>query len=158
MRGGPTITHLDDLPFHEVARQRLADGRVASIREKWFELTPRLVAFFSEWDPGALGPIHGHTGDHTVYILGGSITFDGVECGAGTHITLEWGDVFGPQIAGADGCTMYGVIAGDGRPFLHTAKWHAFLAEQGAEELPVTLPELPAFAAGEQRLVNPTGR
>ena len=51
---------------------------------------------------------------------------------------------------------MYGVIAGDGRPFLHVSKWQAFLAEQGAEELPVVLPELPAFAAGEQRLVNPT--
>lgn len=158
MRGGPTITHVDDLPFHEVARQRLADGRVVSIREKWFELSPRLVAFYSEWDPGALGPIHGHTGDHTVYILGGSIEVGGAVLRAGAHVTLEWGDVFGPQVAGPDGCLMYGVIAGDGRPFLHVDRWHAFLAEHGATELPVQLPELPAFAAMERRLVNPTDR
>jgi hypothetical protein len=156
MRGGPTIQHLDDLPFVEVASQRLADGRVVSVREKWFELTPRLVVFYSEWDPGALGPVHGHTGDHTVYILDGSIRVGDTECGPGTHITLEWGDTFGPQIAGPDGCIMYGVIAGDGRPFLHLDLWHEFLAEQGAEELPVTLPELPAFASTDQRLVNPT--
>jgi hypothetical protein len=156
MRGGPSITHQDDLPFIEVARQRLADGRVVSVREKWFELTPRLVAFYSVWDAGALGPLHGHTGDHTVYILDGSISVGDTVCGAGTHITLEWGDVFGPQIAGPDGCTMYGVIAGTGRPFLHTATWKAFLAEQGAEELAIELPEMPAFAAMEQRLVNPT--
>jgi hypothetical protein len=156
MRGGPTILHHDDLPFVEVARQRLADGRVVSVREKWFELTPRLVAFYSVWDAGALGPLHGHTGDHTVYILEGSITLGDTVCGPGTHITLEWGDVFGPQIAGPDGCTMYGVIAGTGRPFLHPAKWKAFLAEHGAEELHIELPEMPAFAAAEQRLVNPT--
>ena len=156
MRGGPTIKHLDDLPLIEVARQRLADGRVVSVHEKWFEMTPRLIVFYGEWDPGALGPLHGHTGDHTVFILEGSITVGGVECTAGTHITLEWGDVFGPQQAGPDGCRMYGVIAGDGRPFLHADKWHAFLAEHGAEELPVTLPELPAFAGGAPRLVNPT--
>lgn len=156
MRGGPTITHVDDLPFVEVARQRLADGRVVSVREKWFELTPRLIAFYSVWDPGALGPLHGHTGDHTVYILDGSFTVGDVVCRAGSHITLEWGDVFGPQIAGPEGCTMYGVIAGTGQPFLHRAKWRAFLAEQGAEELPIELPEMPAFAAMEQRLVNPT--
>lgn len=156
MRGGPTITHLADLPFHEVAKQRLADGRIVTIREKWLEMGPRLVAFYGEWEPGALGPIHGHTGDHTVYILGGSISIAGMPCGPGTHITLEWGDVFGPQEAGPEGCTMYGVIAGNGRPFLHAEKWHAFLAEHGAEELPVTLPELPAFAASDFRLVNPT--
>ena len=43
MRGGPTITHLDDLDWHDVARQRLADGRVVSIREKWFELRPQIA-------------------------------------------------------------------------------------------------------------------
>jgi hypothetical protein len=156
MRGGPTITHLDDLPFVEVARQRLADGRIVSVREKWFELSPRLVAFYSVWDAGALGPLHGHTGDHTVFILEGEISFGEVVCRAGSHITLEWGDTFGPQVAGPQGCVMYGVIAGNGRPFLRPAQWASFLAEHGAEELPITLPELPAFAAAELRLVNPT--
>jgi hypothetical protein len=156
MRGGPTITHVDDLPFVEVARQRLADGRIVSVREKWFELSPRLVAFYSSWDPGALGPLHGHTGDHTVFILEGEFRVGDTVCRAGSHITLEWGDVFGPQIAGPEGCLMYGVIAGDGRPFFHREKWHAFLAEHGVEELPVELPEMPAFAAMDHRLVNPT--
>ena len=156
MRGGPTIKHLDDLAFVEVARQRLADGRVVSVREKWFELTPRLIAFYSVWDPGALGPLHGHRGDHTVFILEGSFTVGDTVCRAGSHITLEWGDVFGPQMAGPDGCVMYGVIAGDGATFLHKARWQQVLAEQGAEERAVEFPEMPAFAMMDQRLVTPT--
>ncbi|MCB0994165.1 MAG: hypothetical protein KDB21_03675 [Acidimicrobiales bacterium] len=156
MRGGPTITHLDDLDWHDVARQRLADGRVVSIREKWFELGPRYVVFYSRWDPGALGPLHGHTGDHSVFILEGEITVGDVVCRAGSHLMLEWGDMFGPMEAGAEGCLMYGVVAGNARPFLRSNEWAAFLAERGAEELPVAFPEMPAHLGPDTPLVNPT--
>ncbi|HEX7096504.1 MAG TPA: hypothetical protein VF183_11520, partial [Acidimicrobiales bacterium] len=102
-----------------------------------------------------LGPLHGHTGDHSVFILSGEITIGDHLCRAGSHLVLEWGDMFGPMIAGPDGCTMYGVIAGNGRPFLHNEKWAAFLAERGAQELPVELPEMPPFLGSEPTLVNP---
>src|SRR3954452_6711443 len=131
MRGGPSIKHLDEMPTMELLRFRLSDGRIASIREKWIEMSPRYVAFYNEWDPGAMTPRHGHTGDHSVFILEGEITCAGVKCPAGTHIMLEWGDTFGPWIAGPEGCKLYGFIAGDGKPFFDLEGWHEFLVEHG---------------------------
>src|SRR5438309_11219574 len=36
---------------------------------------------------------------------------------AGSHIMLEHGDIFGPWVAGPEGCELYGFIAGEGSPF-----------------------------------------
>ena len=149
MRGGPTIKHFADTPFIDVLRYQLADGRVARVREKWIEMTPRYVVFYNEWDPGALSPRHGHTGDHSVFILEGEITVGGVLCEAGSHIMLEWGDAFGPWEAGPAGCKLYGFIAGEGRPFFDFEGWPEFLAERGAVELPVPAPTLPLWARGQ---------
>lgn len=44
MRGGPSIKHLDDVPAEEMLRYEFADGRTASIWEKWIELSPRYFA------------------------------------------------------------------------------------------------------------------
>jgi len=149
MRGGPLIKHFDDTPFQVLLQFKLADGRIAVIREKWIEMTPRYVAFYNEWDPGALSPRHGHTGDHSVFILEGEIRCGDIVCRAGSHLMLEWGDTFGPWEAGEEGCKLYGFIAGDGHPFFDLEGWATFLAERGAEELPVPTPELPLWAAGK---------
>lgn len=147
MQGGPRIRQLDDLSWMEVAKFRLADGRIAAIREKWIELSPRFVCFYNQWDPGALTPPHGHTGDHAVFVVKGEITCGDITCGPGSHIMLEWGDTLGPWRAGPQGCELYGFIAGDGRPFFDHARWQAFLAQEGAEELPVPMPPLPLWQA-----------
>jgi hypothetical protein len=141
MRGGPSILHIDDIPSEEVARYRLADGRIASVREKWIELSPRYVAFYNEWDPGALSPLHGHHGDHSNFILRGSIRCGSRECGAGTHIMLEYGDLFGPWEAGPDGSALYGFVAGEGSAYgCDPDQWQSFLAQRGVESLAVPRP------------------
>ena len=45
MHGGPIVRHLDDVPAEEMSRFRYADGRTASIWEKWIEMSPRYLAF-----------------------------------------------------------------------------------------------------------------
>ena len=142
MMGGPAIKHLDDVPEEEMLRYRFADGRTASIWEKWIEQSPRYYAFWNRWEPGAMTPQHGHTGDHINFILQGEIRCGDVVCRAGTHIMLEWGDLFGPWIAGPEGCELYGFIAGDGAAFPgDDALFQALLKEQGAESLPVLMPK-----------------
>jgi hypothetical protein len=111
-------------------------------------MTPRYVAFWNRWDPGAFSPLHGHTGDHINLILKGSIRCGDVECTAGTHIMLEWGDLFGPWEAGPEGCELYGFIAGDGTPFSgDPAVLQKLLDERGARSVPLPMPKhLPPWA------------
>ncbi|UZF47890.1 cupin domain-containing protein [Rhodococcus rhodochrous] len=116
MRGGPLIKHLDDVPWFEAMRLRFDDGHTASIWEKWIEYTPRYVVFYNVWEPGALAPYHGHHGDHTIFVLKGElIDGDGNRYGAGTHMMLDWGDMFDPWEAGPEGAVLYCVIMGTGR-------------------------------------------
>jgi hypothetical protein len=148
MRGGPSIQHLDDVPEEEVLRFEFADGRTASIWERWIELSPRYVAFWNSWDPGAMSALHGHTGDHSNLILKGEIRCGDVVCCAGTHIMLEWGDLFGPWEAGPEGCELYGFIAGEGSPFSgDPATFEALLAARGARMVALPMPQrLPPWA------------
>jgi hypothetical protein len=148
MRGGPSIRHLDAVPEQEMMRIAFADGRTASIWEKWIEMSPRYVAFWNRWDPGAMTPCHGHTGDHINIVLAGEIRCGETVCTAGTHILLEWGDVFGPWEAGPEGCELYGFIAGEGSPFSgDSAAFEALLQARGASVVPLPLPDhLPPWA------------
>jgi hypothetical protein len=148
MRGGPVIKLLDEVPMEEMARFRFADGHTASIWERWIELSPRYVAFWNRWDPGAFSPSHGHAGDHINLILKGELRCGDIVCGAGSHIMLEWGDTFGPWEAGPEGCELYGFIAGDGTPFAGDDEaYHKLLAERGAEIVPLPMPtRLPPWA------------
>lgn len=142
MMGGPSIKHLDDVPAEEMLRYRFADGRTASIWEKWIEMSPRYIAFWNRWDPGAMTPHHGHTGDHVNFILKGEIRCGDIVARAGTHIMLEWGDLFGPWIAGPEGCELYGFIAGEGAAFAgDEARFEALLKEQGAVRVPLPMPK-----------------
>ncbi|MET0371538.1 MAG: hypothetical protein ABW039_09195 [Sphingobium sp.] len=142
MQGGPRIKHIDDVPWEEMLRFRLRDGRIASIWEKWIELSPRYVAFYNKWDPGAMSANHGHHGDHINLILQGEIRSGDIVCRPGSHIMLEYGDVFGPWVAGPEGCTLYGFVAGEGSSFPGDQQiWRDFLAAQGAESLPVPRPK-----------------
>ena len=142
MRGGPTIRAPDDVPEQEMWRFELADGRTASIWEKWIEMTPRFSAFWNRWDPGAMNPDHGHKGDHSILVLKGSVTCGDRVIRAGDHVMLEYGDTFGVWEAGPEGCELYGFIAGDGTPFNgDRSAFEALLAERGARVVPLPLPE-----------------
>lgn len=142
MQGGPKIKHLDDVPSEEMLRFRFSDGRTASIWEKWIELSPRYIAFYNRWDPGAMSPSHGHHGDHINLILQGEIRCGDIVCGEGTHIMLEYGDVFGPWVAGPEGCTLYGFVAGEGSAFPGDEQaWQDCLERHGAEMVPVPMPK-----------------
>ena len=70
----------------------MRDGTIASIREKWIELSPCYIAFCNRRDPGAMNPSQGHHGDHINLILQGEIRCEDLVCRAGTHIMLEYGD------------------------------------------------------------------
>ena len=72
-------------------------------------------------------------------------------CGPGTHVMLEWGDLFGPWEAGPDGCELYGFIAGEGTPFSgDPGAFAALLAERGARMLSVPMPtRLPPWAVAK---------
>lgn len=141
MMGGPSIKHLDDIPAEEMARYQFTDGRTASIWEKWIEMSPRYFAFWNRWDAGAMSPLHGHTGDHINLILSGEIRCGDIVCRAGSHIMLQWGDLFGPWEAGPEGCELYGFIAGNGAPFAgDPAPFQALLKQRGAMVVPLPMP------------------
>ena len=53
MAGSPRFTHLDDLPWQEVRRQRHGD-RVVSVREKWLDFSPAFLSLYAKWDPGMI--------------------------------------------------------------------------------------------------------
>lgn len=142
MQGGPRIKHIDDVPWEEMLRFRFKDGQTASIWEKWIEQSPRYVAFYNKWDPGAMTPSHGHHGDHSNFILEGEIRCGDIVCKAGSHIMLEYGDTFGPWVAGPEGCVLYGFIAGEGSAFMGESEaWQKLLDDTGAEMLPVPRPK-----------------
>jgi hypothetical protein len=157
MQGGPRIKHLDDLPWMEVSRLRLADGQVASIHEKWIELSPRLVTYYNKWDPGAMVPNHGHHGDHIVFVLEGEMSCGDVVCRAGSHITLEYGDTFGPWVAGPEGVVMFGAMFGGfGHPFEGDPEgWRQLLDDEGATELPVPPVPVPPWMPKGPIIINP---
>ena len=146
MYGGPMIKHLDDVPAEEMLRFRFTDGSTASVWEKWIEMSPRYLAFWNKWDPGAMTPHHGHHGDHINFILKGEIRSREHVCPAGTHIMLEYGDLFGPWVAGPEGAELYGFVAAEGgsggSAFSGDADlWAQWLEEHGAVSVPVPMPK-----------------
>jgi len=81
---------------------------------------------------------------HSNFILRGEIRCGDIVCRAGSHIMLEWGDVFGPWEAGPEGCELYGFIAGEGSPFAGDPEpFEALLAARGAPTVPLPLPTRP---------------
>ncbi|MCK9541742.1 MAG: hypothetical protein M0R03_06900 [Novosphingobium sp.] len=152
MIGGPRIKRIEDCDWQEMSRFQYKDGRTASIWECWVEHSPRFLAFYNRWDPGALSPLHGHHGDHTNLIVKGSLTGPAGTVRAGDHIMLEYGDLFGPWEAGPEGCELYGVVAGEGSAYMGDRKvWEDFLAERGAVSVPVPMPRVPPWWADRVR-------
>ena len=137
----------EEVPWIAVKSQRNADGSEAHVWEKWvaFSTDPLYLALFARWDPGMIVRRHGHHSPHTLTVLEGSFTCDGVECGPGTHIELPLGASFGPFVAGPDGVHLYEVMLGDPRSWSDEPEaLRAVLAARGVEQLPDPPIELPA--------------
>jgi len=142
-----TSRHGDEVPWIAVKSQRNPDGSEAHVWEKWvaFSVDPLYLALFARWDPGMIVRRHGHHSPHTLTVLEGSMTCDGVECAPGSHIELPLGATFGPFVAGPDGVHLYEVMMGDPRSWSDDPDaMAAVLAEHGVEALPDPPIELPA--------------
>jgi hypothetical protein len=113
------FTHLDaeDPPWIAVRSQANADSSESHVWERWisFSVEPLYLALFARWDPGMIVRRHGHHSPHTLLVLEGSVSCDGVECGPGTHIELPHGAGFGPFVAGPAGLVAYEVMMGGPR-------------------------------------------
>jgi hypothetical protein len=136
MLGGPRIVDLEDVPAQEVVRIEFADGRTASVYERFLETSPRMFTFHNRWDPGTMSLRHGHQADHIVFVLDGEVQVGDRMCRKGSHIFLMHGDRFGPWIAGPNGCELLGVIAGNPAAFWTAddmAEFEALLASEGAK-------------------------
>ena len=144
MPGGPRITHLEDFGWQEVRSQQHGE-RVAFVREKWVDFSPRFLSLYAKWDPGMMVHAHGHNSDHVVFVLEGDMMCGDVHCTPGTHIALDQGDTFGPFIAGPDGVVLFEVMMGDPRSFAADPEgWDRLLAEKQVQQLPnpkIDLPE-----------------
>jgi hypothetical protein len=145
----PRFTHVDgdEVPWIAVKAQRNADGTESRVWEQWvaFSVDPLYLALFARWDPGMVVRRHGHRSPHTLTVLEGSMTCDGVECGPGTHLELPLGASFGPFVAGPDGVRLYEVMLGDPRSWSDEPEaFAAVLADRGVEPLPDPPIDLPA--------------
>jgi hypothetical protein len=136
MGGSPRFTHLDDLKWQEVRRQRHGD-RDASVREKWLDFSPEFLSLYAKWDPGMIVQRHSHNSNHVVFVLAGDMSCGDVHCPPGTHIALDQGDPFGPFVAGPDGVELFEVMMGDPRSNAADLEgYERFLADHEVEQLP----------------------
>lgn len=140
----PRFRHLDEGRWQEVRRQE-HEGRTVSVWEKWLDFNERFLSIYARWDPGAIVQAHGHNSDHVVFVLEGEMTCGDARCPAGTHISLDQGDTFGPFVAGPEGVVLFEVMMGDPRSFPADEMAHRrFLEERGVRQLPnppIDLPE-----------------
>jgi hypothetical protein len=145
---GPTFRHLEDsdVPWQQVRAVRLADGRVASVWEKWlaFSSDPLYLSLYAKWDAGVIQRRHGHLSPHVLMVLEGEILCGDRLCPAGTHIELPFGAAFGPFVAGPEGAVLFEVMMGDPRGWGDDPEsFQRVLVERGAQALPdppITLP------------------
>jgi len=130
------FAHIDDVPWTEAIAQQHGDQRV-SISMKFLEWTPDRMVALTRYDPGIIVERHGHRSDNLVYVIEGHLTVGDRPCPAGTLITLEEGAVFGPLIAGPDGCLLFETYGADSTPVPADKDGFArLLAERGVVRLP----------------------
>ena len=126
----------DEVPFTEVVAQ-LHGNRRASVHIKFLEWTPHLFVAHTRYDPGLVLERHGHSSDHTLFILEGELAVGDRICTPGTLVVLERGAAFGPLVAGPGGVTFLEHHAGDVTPVpVDKEGYRTLLAELGIERLP----------------------
>jgi len=85
-------------------------------------------------------------------VLEGEITVGDVLCTKGSHIYLQYGDTFGPWVAGPEGAQLLGIIYnGDGRAFFadeDMAHFQQLLTDRGARMGTTSALSVPTRLAG----------
>lgn len=131
-----SFVHDDARPYVDVKSQRQGDRRV-SVWLKMLDLQPDRAFFHTRYDPGLVLQRHGHLSDHYVFVIAGTVFFDGEECRAGSLVKLPRGATFGPIVAGDEGAETIEVYFGDSRPVPAALdEWEAIKRDRGITELP----------------------
>ena len=71
---------------------------------------------YTSYDPDLVLERHGHSSDHVIFILKGSLSVGGTECPPGTMVLLPHGAAFGPLIAGPEGTELIEFYTGEVTP------------------------------------------
>ena len=135
---GPALrfVQVEEVPAQEVVAQ-MHDERRVGVHLKFLEWTKDRMVAFTYYDPGLILERHGHNSDALIFIIEGDVNVGGRPCPPGTLIVLEKGAVFGPLIAGPDGCTFLECYGDDVRPVpFDKDAYFALLAEKGIVRLP----------------------
>jgi hypothetical protein len=141
------IVHDEAVPFTEViAQEHTVAGVVEhrSVHEKFLEWNGQRMVVIGRYDPGIILERHGHSSDHVIYVLEGTLRVGEYECPPKTLIVLEEGAAFGPLFADETvGCLLFETWLDDVTPLpADKAGYHALLASRDIVRLPN-----PAFAS-----------
>ena len=134
----PRLVFVDsaDVPAQEVVAQLHGDRRVG-VHIKFLEWTPQRMVALTRYDPGLVLERHGHSSDAVIWIIAGDVTVGDRPCPAGTLIVLEQGAVFGPLVAGPDGCDFLECYGDDVTPVpVDQDGYRRLLADRGIVRLP----------------------
>lgn len=143
----PTVSyvHDEDAAYVDVKSQTQGDRRV-SVWLKMLDLAPDRAFFHTRYDPGLVLERHGHKSDHYVFVISGTVTFDGEPCRAGSLIKLPCGASFGPIVVGDEGAELIEVYFGDSRPVrVAIDEWSEIKRERGITDLPNPVLDVPAW-------------
>lgn len=137
------ITHESTVPWTEVIAQLHGDER-RSVHEKFIEWNDQRMVVLGRYDPGIILERHGHSSDHLIYVLEGTLWVGEYHAPKGTLIVLEEGAAFGPLRADeTEGCLLFECWLDDVTPLpADKDGYHALLASKGIVRLPN-----PAFVA-----------
>jgi hypothetical protein len=131
-----SFRHLDDVPWREVKAQMHGDRRV-SVNLKFLEMHPNRTVIYTSYDPDLVLERHGHSSDHVIFILKGSLSVGGTECPPGTMVLLEHGAAFGPLIAGPEGTELIEFYTGEVTPVpADPDAYEALLEDRGIVAVP----------------------
>lgn len=131
--------HLDDVPWREVKAQMHGDRRV-TVHLKFMETSPDRTVIYTRYDPDLILEEHGHSSDHVIFILKGSLKVGDTECPPGTMVLLEHGAAFGPLIAGPEGTELIEFYTGDVTPVpADPAAYDALLESRGIVSVPAEI-------------------
>lgn len=143
----PTVSyvHDEDRDYVDVKSQKQGERKV-SVWLKMLDLEPERAFFHTRYDPGLVLQRHGHRSDHYVFVIAGTVFFDGERCRAGSLIKLPLGATFGPIVVGDEGAETIEVYFGDCRPVpARSAEWDSIKRERGIVELPNPVLDVPEW-------------
>ncbi len=131
--------HIDDVPAQEVRAQVHGDRRVG-VHLRFMEMSDTRTVIYTEYDPGLVLEEHGHSSDHVLFILKGTLFVGETECTPGMMVLLEHGAVFGPLIAGPEGTELLEFYTGDVTPVPADPEgYERLLEEKGIVRVPSEL-------------------